>query len=224
MCVIGDHVYVIDFHHPFKNPGWATERIKEMSCSDGTELVDIFKLSMTNISDLRDVIKLRSTICHGGRIVYAQKPKVPRYWTANQEDMAEAENSVHQEDPLIPVEPKNTDKQQEQINKVSKANANQLLADDDMDHIAFIVPEGYLVYDIKDKYPTSEDRVVEIALREMANKEWYVDETAPKVFHTIWWGYYTYRIKKVDANRKIVEKKKQSVNGLLSAFQRGTTL
>ena len=207
---IGDQVFYVDFTRPFQHPGFATERIHEVKSNNGSEFIDIFKLSHLNIPDLRDVANLKSVIIFGGGCVIVQVSRVPRYWTANQKLMAEVELRAGGK---------------EKICEASMVNANQLVDSSELlSHILFILPEGTLAFHVMDKFPSPRDVPVDINMRMIENESWYVDETAPNVLHTVWWGYYIFGVIDVGAHRKVIEKKGPSMNGLMHAFNRGTAL
>lgn len=207
--IIGDQVHYVDFDDPYKNQGWATERINDLKTTDGTELINLFKLTKLNIPDLRDYKEMMSTSIFGGQCVIIQEPRVPTYVLENQDDMAVEENKVQ----VLT-----------QVNDICKSNANNLkLANDEVVLILFILPDDTLCYAPADKQPTVINRTTLMALRFMENKSWHVDDSMGHVIHNVWWGHYTYCLLDIDASRKILEAKHEPVAGLAAAFARGTT-
>ena len=127
----------------------------------------------------------------GGRAIFVQKPRVPHYWLHNQVDLAAIERRI-----TICAK----------LTNIGKVNANNLIASDDLWlYYLFLLPEKYAAYDpSKDEEPTFANRKCDIALRELADQDWNIDELSGSKLHTIWWGHFLFCVMEMDTNRKII--------------------
>ena len=151
------------------------------------------------------------TSIFGGRALFLQRPKVPKYVIENQTELTKAEHWVTK---------------CREMSNIAKVNANAHPNFGElMSYTLLLIPEGYLVYDpTMDDEPSYMNRTMPIAMRELANQMWVIDSKSGEKVHTIWWGHFTYCIIQMDRNRKIIAEKNKVEEGLSATFARGTTV